>query len=502
MQALKTDFVLHGKKEYTIKKVLGHGGYGILYHATSKVMDGNIEQIHEYAIKEYFDKKCCYRGCDGKVELTDESEKPQEIRDNFRAEAECLNNLKHHRNIVQVNEVFAENGTFYYVMEFLKGETLRQHVAGKLSEKEALKYIADIADALDYLHSEYINHLDVKPDNIMVVGDGDDMRAVLIDFGLSKHFNKNGKPKGKQGYYGASNGYAPKEQYDGIDEFSPKADVYALAATLFFLLTGEDPCSGKEITPKYIWTHLPDNVSKKTGEALVNAMNEDKDGRTKSIEEFRHNLLGEKINKSKGVPTDKITPKKKVQQLNDNEQSNDDDRDEFLKMLVYGIIAAAVVICFVLIQRFIPTNTPVQKETPVSDTTMTDKENADVKSEELVKQEKDVKEDMLTPINSQQDGSQSNVSQKPVTVDVSEPAPTRTVSSGTLDLGYAIWKGGIKNGKPDGVGKMTFRRSHSLDSETTANSGDIFDGSYTDGHIDGGKLHRTDGEVITIIGEN
>lgn len=493
---LKAGFILNGKKEYTIKKVLGHGGCGILYYATCKVMDGNIEQIHEYAIKEYFDKDCCRRLGNGTVELTDDSEELKEIRDNFRAEATCLKNLKPHKNIVQVNEVFAENGTFYYVMEFLKGETLRQRVAGNLSEKEALKYIADIADALDYLHSEYINHLDVKPDNIMVVDEGDDMRAVLIDFGLSKYFNKNGKPKGKQGYDGASKGYAPKEQYDGIDEFSPQVDVYALAATLFFLLTGADPCSGKEITPKYIWNHLPDNVSKKTGEALVKAMNDDKDERTQSIEEFFHNLLGEKVNKPKGVPTDKITPKKKVQQLNDNNGYG------IKKLLVYGIIAVAVVFCFVLIQRFIPTNTPVQKETPVPDTAMTDKENADVKSEGQVKQEKDVKEDMLTPIKSQQDGSQSNVSPKPVTVDVSEQAPTRMESSGTLDLGYAIWKGGIKNGKPDGVGKMTFRQSHRLDSETTANSGDVFDGTYTDGHIDGGKLHRTNGKVITIIGEN
>ena len=57
LQTLEAGFVLHGDKEYKIESVLGHGGCGILYHATSVVLDGNIEQTHEYAIKEYFDKE-------------------------------------------------------------------------------------------------------------------------------------------------------------------------------------------------------------------------------------------------------------------------------------------------------------------------------------------------------------------------------------------------------------------------------------------------------------
>lgn len=489
---LKAGFILNGKKEYTIKKVLGHGGCGILYYATCKVMDGNIEQIHEYAIKEYFDKDCCRRLGNGTVELTDDSEELKEIRDNFRAEATCLKNLKPHKNIVQVNEVFAENGTFYYVMEFLKGETLRQRVAGNLSEKEALKYIADIADALDYLHSEHINHLDVKPDNIMVVDDGDDMLAVLIDFGLSKHFNKNGKPKGKQGYDGASKGYAPKEQYDGIDEFSPQADVYALAATLFFLLTGADPCSGKEITPKYIWNHLPDNVSKKTGEALVKAMNDDKDERTQNIDDFRQNLFVGQLHKTKGVPTDKITRKKKIR------KSGNDDKIK--KYGIGGVLVILAVLCGISVPHIMPTSCQKPADTTITDTAMVDS----VKVESVKTVTNSVgKSDTTERATTAQTPIHTKPKPTPVpTIPKPTPAPNKHISSGTLDLGYARWTGGIKNGKPDGVGKMTFRQSHRLDSETTANSGDVFDGTYTDGHIDDGKLYRTDGEVITIVGEN
>lgn len=71
-----------------------------------------------------------------------------------------------------------------------------------------------------------------------------------------------------------------------------------------------------------------------------------------------------------------------------------------------------------------------------------------------------------------------------------------------LDLGYAKWTGGVKKGKPDGVGKMKFTRAHRLDSQTVAEEGDVFEGSYTNGQIDAGKLCRTNGEIITIIGEN
>ena len=172
LQALEAGFILHGDKEYKIESVLGHGGCGILYHATSVVLDGNIEQTHEYAIKEYFDKDCCRRVSDGRVELVNEGEEYRVVREEFRAEANCLKNLKPHKNIVRVNEVFEDNGTFYYVMEYLKGKALRQYTKERLPEKEAIDIIIPIAKALDYLHSEYINHLDVKPDNIMMVNEG------------------------------------------------------------------------------------------------------------------------------------------------------------------------------------------------------------------------------------------------------------------------------------------------------------------------------------------
>ena len=491
-QTLEAGFVLHGAKEreYKIERVLGRGGCGILYHATSIVMDGNIPQTHEYAIKEYFDKDCCRRTNSGSVELMNDSEENREVREEFRSEAVCLKNLKPHGNIVRVNEVFEDNGTFYYVMEYLNGPTLRQYAKeNKLSETQAVEIIAEVAKALDYLHSEYINHLDIKPDNIMMVGSGKSCRPVLIDFGLSKHFKKNGSPKGRQGYDGASDGYSPKEQYEGIDRFSPEADVYSLAATLFFLLTDNNPCHAKEMNLRYLSKHLPDSISDSTINAMNNAMNADKARRTQDIATFYHELTGKALHATGGgVPTMKFDRKKKQ-----NISTSADNKWKTISII------AAVLLLLVLAVVLIPKSG--EKENNLVHTADTiANENTDELLSQSTSPNKDVEPIEEKPVD--KESSPSHKVEDTPAIDNTPVQQSPAVTKGTLDLGYATYTGGIKNGKPDGVGTMRFRRSHRIDSNTTAEAGDVFDGSYTDGHIDDGKLIRSNGETITIIGEN
>lgn len=495
LQALEAGFILHGDKEYKIESVLGHGGCGILYHATSVVLDGNIEQTHEYAIKEYFDKDCCRRVSDGRVELVNEGEEYRVVREEFRAEANCLKNLKPHKNIVRVNEVFEDNGTFYYVMEYLKGKALRQYTKERLPEKEAIDIIIPIAKALDYLHSEYINHLDVKPDNIMMVNEGNSLRPILIDFGLSKHFKKNGEPKGGQGYDGISEGYSPQEQYDGIRRFSPQTDVYSLAATLFFLLTNSDPCPGKEMNSRYLWKSLPDNISDKIANALNNALNSDANKRTQDVATFYEELTGKPLHPANRVATAKLKTRKQ------NNRIKEKDRWWKTIMILLGIVA--IMISAII---FWPkgeetsgqgeVNLPeVKKDSVAEKPTKVDAEISDVDNKSNVANEteradnKPVKVDNANQVTGKSDASSGS-------------SEAVTLPPKVLDLGYARWTGGVKNGKPDGVGKMKFIRAHRLDSQTMAEEGDEFDGSYTNGQIDAGKLRRTNGEIITIIGEN
>ena len=495
LQTLEAGFVLHGDKEYKIESVLGHGGCGILYHATSVVLDGNIEQTHEYAIKEYFDKECCRRVSDGRVELVNEGEEYRVVREEFRTEANCLKNLKPHKNIVRVNEVFEDNGTFYYVMEYLKGKALRQYAKERLTEKEAINIIMPIAKALDYLHSEYINHLDVKPDNIMMVNEGNSLRPILIDFGLSKHFKKNGEPKGGQGYDGISEGYSPKEQYGGIRRFSPQTDVYSLAATLFFLLTNSDPCSGKEMNSRYLWKSLPDNISDKIANALNNALNPDINKRTQDVATFYDELTGKPLHSVNRVATSKLKTKKQDNRII--------DKDRWWKTIVILLgIVAIMILAIIFWPKGEETNgqdevspIEVKKDSVIEKPTKVDPEISDVKNKSDVSDVKERTDDKPVKV----DNSNQVTGKSDASTGRSEPI---THSPKVLDLGYARWTGGMKNGKPDGVGKMKFTRAYRLDSQTMAYEGDEFDGSYTNGQIDAGKLHRTNGEIITIIGEN
>ena len=118
----------------------------------------------------------------------------------------------------------------------------------------------------------------------------EDSYPVLIDFGLAKHYDNKGKPTSTVRLQGCSDGYSPMEQYVRINEFSPFADVYALAATLFFMLTGKDPVIASEISKDYIVESLPELISERTRNAIVAAMRKDKTERTQTIRQFLDNL--------------------------------------------------------------------------------------------------------------------------------------------------------------------------------------------------------------------
>lgn len=283
-----------GKKTYYIEKFLGSGGFGITYKAFSITCDGNIKRKLYYAVKEHF-MKGCYRAEDGASVLCPSTIKKDvaQSRNDFEQEAERLMSLSRMSpNIVKVNEKFKANGTFYYVMEYLDGGDLEKLVKDNktpLSEGKALSLIVPIAHAVSLLHSgeKRILHLDIKPDNIVMKTDeiSGTSYPVLIDFGTAKHFDKKGKPTSLPTAKGATEGYAPIEQYAEISEFDARLDVYALGATLFYMLTGKRPVKAWDITNKYIQDSLP-NVSERVRNVIKNAMQKDKSNRTATADLF------------------------------------------------------------------------------------------------------------------------------------------------------------------------------------------------------------------------
>ena len=288
-----------GERPYTIDEVLGAGGFGITYRVSAVIMVHNVPIRTNFAVKEFF-MNGGERAADGKtVRYTATMRQTaEESRNDFLIEAKRLNRLSgKSRNIVRVNESFEENNTAYYVMQYLEGGDLYEYVMknGPMTEAMASAVIKPIAEAVGLIHQEMLLHLDIKPDNILLMTSQADggRYPVLIDFGIAKHFSKSGKPTSFHNAKGASAGYAPQEQYGNIDHFEPEMDVYALGATLLFLLSGKTPKTAFDITEQDIREQLPSTVSKRTCEAVVKAMKQRKAERTSNVGEFIASLEDE-----------------------------------------------------------------------------------------------------------------------------------------------------------------------------------------------------------------
>lgn len=287
-----------GKYAYCIDSVLGQGGYGFTYKVSFKTKIGNIPVTLYFAVKELFVKGHCYRGADGlSMEYSEASapEVKESLRDFITEGNRLAQFCKHDTHIVNVNEVFEANNTAYYVMEYLEEGDLRKKVLnnrGGLPEAQALSYVLPVAEAVSYLHSEHMLHMDIKPENIVIRKgtDGNHDEPVLIDFGVSLHFNKKGELTSKHDSVGVSFGYSAPEQHEGIFHFAPEIDVYSLGATLYYLLTGKSPQSPSDMQPDYIRRTLPQTVSNQVREAIVHALRYNKSERTKTVADFIHEL--------------------------------------------------------------------------------------------------------------------------------------------------------------------------------------------------------------------
>lgn len=201
---------------YRIERILGQGGFGITYLATDLSLERYV------AIKEFFPKDYCDRGESTSyitVGTSSNIELVSRLKAKFLKEARNIAKFDH-PGIIKIHTAFEENNTAYYVMDYIEGSNLNEIVksSGALSESKAVNYITQVGDALDYIHKHNVNHLDIKPANIMIRRSDD--RPILIDFGLSKQYDSEGNQTSTTPT-GISHGYAPMEQYKagGVSEF-------------------------------------------------------------------------------------------------------------------------------------------------------------------------------------------------------------------------------------------------------------------------------------------
>ncbi len=251
--ALPEGIVLHGEAyDYKITSVLGQGTFGITYRAKVEMRGalGTLDSNMYVAIKEFFMKEV--NGRDNTSVTSGSTSRDglfEYYREKFEREARNLSTLQH-KNIVRVLESFQANGTVYYAMEYISGQSLDSVIIKSphhcLDAATALGYTQQLGSALSFMHSKGMLHLDVKPANAMVKDDG---TVVLIDFGLSKQYAANGEPESSTKVGAGTPGYAPLEQasYREGKGFPTMMDVYALGGTLYKMLTGQRPPEASEI---------------------------------------------------------------------------------------------------------------------------------------------------------------------------------------------------------------------------------------------------------------
>lgn len=275
---------------YTIVRVLGQGGFGITYQATTKEkVTGNLGEMEvevPVAIKEFFMKDTCLRDSynnNVSIPSTGSTDQVDKYRQKFIKEAHNLAQLNH-PNIVHVADVFEENNTVYYVMQYLRDGSLRGKLRtqGRLPEDEAVRYTLEIAHALDYMHTEkHMCHYDVKPGNILLNND----KAMLIDFGISKNYNADGSETSATPV-GLSKGFAPLEQFQqSLQDFSPVSDIYSLGATLYNLITGEVPPEASAVNEEGLGKR-PEYVSEHIWETIVTAMQPRRKDRPQTMQQL------------------------------------------------------------------------------------------------------------------------------------------------------------------------------------------------------------------------
>jgi serine/threonine protein kinase len=265
--------------EYRIEQPLGQGGFGITYQGIDTRLNRAV------AVKEFFPEGCWREGSTVVSAGRWNSDTYSSAKQKFLLEGQTLGQFNH-PGIVQVFYYFEENNTAYMVMEYLKGQTLAELLKkkqGQLSEAKALEHITKVGEALEILHQAQFLHRDIKPDNIMLVDDG---RVVLIDFGAARDFTTTSTARHTTML---TPGYAPLEQYGRALKYGAFTDIYALASTLYHLLTGQAPVSAIEraagVELKSV-KELAPHVSLQVSEAIAKAMVMDVTARIQSVKEF------------------------------------------------------------------------------------------------------------------------------------------------------------------------------------------------------------------------
>ncbi|MBD2410759.1 SUMF1/EgtB/PvdO family nonheme iron enzyme [Nostoc calcicola FACHB-3891] len=264
----KSGYQLQNGK-YTIENDLAQGGFGITYLAR----DENNQPVVIKTLNETVQRRPDFA----------------KLQQDFLNEAVKLANCNH-SHVVKVREVFPEGQLWCMAMEYIEGEHLADRVQrlGVLSEAEALGYIQQIGEALTVVHQNGLLHRDVKPANIIVRSHK--REAVLIDFGIAREFIPD-LTQIHTPYL--SHCFAPIEQYQTVAPRGAYTDIYALAATLYFLLTNRlPPVAPNRATGTVLKLpqQINSNISDRVNQAILKGMELESENRPQTMQEWLESL--------------------------------------------------------------------------------------------------------------------------------------------------------------------------------------------------------------------
>ena len=341
---------------YTIKSVLGQGGFGITYLGMDELYQRKV------AIKEFFPQGIVTRNTEYEdtvtVTFVEEKADYEKGKERFLKEARTMAKFSKDEGIVKVLDFFEINNTAYIVMEYLEGITLKQYIREnqRITSEELVRLLVPLIESLDEIHSQGMIHRDISPDNIMVLSDG---RIKLMDFGAARDYTKFG---GKTLSIVLKPGYAPPEQYQTHGIQGPWTDIYALCATMYKCITEETP---PDAIDRVIDDHLKKisefgiTIPPKVESVIIKGMSVSAKDRYQDIKDFCEDLYGgyEEIPASENEEIEieqvlikenienKVKKKTSVQEV----KSKTDNKKYRQQKKLSGKAVLAVILCILLV---------------------------------------------------------------------------------------------------------------------------------------------------------
>lgn len=295
-KSLKPGIIIEGGEyPYRILETISADSQGYTYHARINGPADDRNKGKDVVVREHFMSLCSERGADGKTVET-----PIDILSTVK---DCLHGFEQaselrmqiasrHSSVINVIDSFKANSTVYYVVDYLDGETLEEYVLnrGKLDIIEAISLLTPVIDAVERFHAAHSLHADITPRHMRFTTKGGKRILVLFNLYNTIHFNEDGSKIWYVQPSACDDGYAAPEQYGEIEHFTPQTDVYSLAATLAFMITGEHVPDSRHLDEASLREFLPPTLPETYASALVHAMEQDIPMRTQSTMDFLSEL--------------------------------------------------------------------------------------------------------------------------------------------------------------------------------------------------------------------